>query len=209
MNRKSRSALVAVLAAVFIIVIASQAIVAFTSDQGTCNDSGCHIDPDAITVTTDASVDTTTGAEFSFVVRAQATAGPTTLVIKFPSTLEDNALFNIPGDGFVRDGQSADLDPDPLELEVNYTMTAPGVSGSYTLEIWAAGNNQNADSTTITINVEYAGVGPSISDITVDPPTPFDNESVFISANVSSTVGIVSAILQYRANTTMEWTNVT
>jgi hypothetical protein len=163
----------------------------------------------AITVSTDASVDVEEATEFSFVVQASATAGPTTLTIKFPRDLESNALFNIPGDGLVRDGQAADLDPDSLEMEVSYTMTAPAIAGSYILEIWAAGNNGHADSTTITINVFHVGEGPSISDFTIEPTSPFDNESVFISANVSSEAGIVSAVLQHRANTTTEWTNIT
>ena len=208
-NRKSRSAIIAVIAVAFIIVIASQAAVAFTSEQGACDASGCHTTATAISVSTDTSVDTEEGAQFSFVVRAQATAGPTTLVLKFPRNLESNALFNIPSDGLVRDGDAADLDPDPLELEVNYTLTAPALAGSYILEIWAAGNNANAAVTSITINVIHVGEGPGISQFSQTPSSPFSNESVLISANVSSEAGIVSAILQYRVNTTIEWTNVT
>ena len=187
-----------------------QATVAFRSDDGACNrEPTCHTDTSAITITADALIETETGAEFSFVVRATASAGPTSLVVKFPPTLEDNALFSIPSDGLVEDDTGQDLDTDQWELEVNYTLTAPGVSGTYTLEVWAAGGGGYGDSTTITVEVAYAGVGPSISDITVDPPTPFDNETVFISANISSPSGITSAILQYRDNSTTEWTNLT
>ncbi|MHA2310996.1 MAG: hypothetical protein ACXADF_05835 [Candidatus Thorarchaeota archaeon] len=209
MNRKSRSAIIAVLAVAFVIVVASQASVAFTSEQGACDTTGCHTTATAITVSTDASVDVEEGAEFSFVVQAQATAGPTTLTIKFPRNLESNALFNIPSDGLVRDGQPADLDPDALEMEVNYTMTAPAIAGAYILEIWVAGDSGHADSTTITINVIHVGEGPSISDFTAEPASPFDNESVFVSVNVSSEAGIVSAVLQYRDNRTTDWINVT
>jgi hypothetical protein len=201
--------LIGVLLVGFVITVAFQATVAFTNEQGACDGSTCHTTATAITITAETSVDTETGAEFSFVVRAEATSGPTTLVLKFPRTLESNALFNIPGDGLVRDGDGADLDADTLELEVNYTMTAPGAAGSYTLEIWAAGNDGHATSTTITINVIHIGEGPSIADIAIEPSSPFDNESVVISANVSSEVGIVSAVLQYRSNTTVEWTNIT
>jgi hypothetical protein len=94
-------------------------------------------------------------------------------------------------------------------MEVSYTLTAPAIAGSYVLEIWAAGDNGHADSTTITINVFHVGEGPSISDFTIEPTSPFDNESVFVSANVSSEAGIVSAVLQHRANTTTEWTSIT
>jgi hypothetical protein len=198
-----------VLAVAFVIVIASQATVAFTSEQGACDTTLCHTTATAITVTTDASVDTEEGAEFSFVVTASATSGPTTLVIKFPLNLESNALFNIVGDGLVRDGQGADLDPDPMEMEVNYTLTAPAIAGSYILEIWAAGNNGHAAATTITVNVIHVGVGPSVADFTIEPTSPLQNESVFVSANVSSEAGIVSAVLQHRANTTTDWTNIT
>ncbi|MHA2140877.1 MAG: hypothetical protein ACXADD_05175 [Candidatus Thorarchaeota archaeon] len=70
MNRKSRSAIIAVLAVAFVIVVASQASVAFTSEQGACDTTGCHTTATAITVSTDASVDVEEGAEFSFVVQA-------------------------------------------------------------------------------------------------------------------------------------------
>ncbi|MHA2210420.1 MAG: hypothetical protein ACXABV_14760 [Candidatus Thorarchaeota archaeon] len=209
MNRKIRSAIIVVLAVAFIVVLASQATVAFVSEQGACDAAGCHTTATAITVSTDASVDVEEGLDFSFVVTASATAGPTTLVIKLPRGLESNAIFNIPSDGLVRDGQAADLDPDSLEMEVNYTLTAPAIAGSYVLEIWAAGDSGHSDSTTITINVFHVGEGPSISDFSIEPTSPFDNESVFVSANVSSEAGIVSAVLQHRANTTTEWTNIT
>jgi hypothetical protein len=208
-KRKSRNAIIVVLAVAFIIALGSQAIVAFTSDQGACDDSGCHTTATAITVSTDTSVDVNEGEQFSFVVRATATAGPTTLVLKFPNSLESNALFNIPNDGLIRDGDAEDLDPDALELEVNYTLTAPALAGSYILEIWAAGNSGHADVTSITVNVIHVGEGPAISSFSQTPPTPYGNESVLVSANVSSEAGIVSAILQYRDNRTIEWTNVT
>ncbi len=208
-NRKSRSAIIAVLAIAFVIVIASQASVAFTSEQGACDTSLCHTTATAITIDTDASIEVMEGTEFSFVVTASATAGPTTLVIKFPRSLESNALFNIPSDGLVRDGQAPDLDPDSLEMEVNYTMTAPAIAGVYVLEIWAAGDSGHAAATTLTVNVIHIGEGPSIADITVEPTSPFQNESVFVSANVSSEAGIVAAVLQHRANTTSDWTNIT
>ncbi|MFW9889566.1 MAG: hypothetical protein ACFFER_15365 [Candidatus Thorarchaeota archaeon] len=209
MNRKTRSALIVVIAVAFVVVLASQATVAFVTQQGACGASGCHTTATAITVTTDTSVDAEEGAEFSFVVRATATAGPTTLVLKFPRNLEQNAIFNIPNDGLVRDGEGEDRDPDPLELEVNYTLTAPSLAGSYILEIWAAGNNAHADFTSITVNVIHVGEGPGISSFSQIPASPFSNQSVLVSANVSSEAGIVSAVLQYRDNRTTEWTNVT
>ncbi|MFW9804029.1 MAG: hypothetical protein ACFFFC_15305 [Candidatus Thorarchaeota archaeon] len=210
MKRKSRYAIIVVLAVAFAIIIASQYTTAFVSEQRACDSlAGCHTTATAITVSTDASVDVEEGAEFSFIVRATATTGPTTLVLKFPRNEEQNALFNIPNDGLVRDGETPDLDPDPLELEVNYTLTAPGLAGSYTLEIWAAGNNGHGDVTSITINVIHVGEGPAISSFSQTPASPLSNQSVLVSANVSSEAGIVSAILQYRDNWTIEWTNVT
>ncbi|MFX0056357.1 MAG: hypothetical protein ACFFAD_15625 [Candidatus Hermodarchaeota archaeon] len=209
MKRRSRNAIIVVLAVAFVLVLASQSIVAFTTDQGTCNDPLCHTTATAIAVSTDASVDVNEGEQFSFVVRATATAGPTTLVLKLPLDLQDNALFNVPGDGLVRDGDAADLDPDALELEVNYTLTAPSLSGSYVLEIWAAGNGGHADMTSITVNVLHVGEGPAFSSFSQIPAAPFDNESVLVSVNISSEAGIASAVLQYRVNTTIEWTNVT
>ncbi|MFX1260992.1 MAG: hypothetical protein ACFFAZ_02795 [Promethearchaeota archaeon] len=208
-KRKSRYAIIVVLAAAIALVIASQATVAYVTQQGACDNTGCHTTATGMTVSTDTSVDVEEGAEFSFIVTASATSGPTTLVIKFPLNLESNALFNIPSDGLVRDNLAGDLDSDPLEMEVNYTLTAPAIAGSYTLEIWAAGNGGYAVGTTIIVNVIHVGEGPSIADFTIEPTSPFDNESVLVSANVSSEAGIVSAVLQHRANTTTEWTNIT
>ncbi|MFW9913386.1 MAG: hypothetical protein ACFFEU_12995 [Candidatus Thorarchaeota archaeon] len=210
MKRKSRYAIIVVLAVALVIIVASQYTTAFTTEQRACDAlAGCHTTATPITVSTETSVDAEEGAEFSFVVRATATSGPTTLVLKFPRNLEQNALFNIPNDGLVRDGDAEDLDPDPLELEVEYILTAPALAGSYILEIWAAGNGGYGDFTSITVNVIHVGEGPSIADLTLEPTSPFESESVFVSANVSSEAGIVSAVLQHRANTTTEWTNIT
>jgi hypothetical protein len=210
LKRKSRYAIISILAVALVIIVAFQYTTAFTTEQRACDAlPACHTNATPITVSTDTSVDTGEGEEFSFVVRATATSGPTTLVLKFPRNVEQNALFNIPNDGLVEDGDGEDLDPDPLELEVNYTLTAPALAGSYTLEIWAACNGGIGDFTSITVNVIHVGEGPAISSFSQVPASPFGNDSVLVSANVSSEAGIVSAILQYRDNRTIEWTSVT
>ncbi len=129
-----------------LIAVSSTSIPDFSSD---C--SQCHVNSAGMTLTVSAaSIEVPSSEVFSLNVYAKS------LVCKFPSTLANNSDFtflNLNDEGFVRDGDSADLDPDEGEIAVHYNLSAPEISGSYTLWLFAVSHTPFSNSTRISVNV--------------------------------------------------------
>ncbi|UCE11782.1 MAG: hypothetical protein JSW61_07585 [Candidatus Thorarchaeota archaeon] len=201
-----------VLAAVgFVIILAAGSVVGFPSQSGNCASSGCHDDPSGITITTDTTVNTEPGATFELTVDVVGRSGQNSLLLKFPSNLEDNSLFTYVGlsaEGEVSDGDPADLDPDTDEVSVQYSITAPGGAGSYTLTLFAAQHTPNGNSIDILVSVVPTGPGPLITDVNRTPSIPEAEETITITANISSQYAITEATLQYSTDNGTNWANV-
>jgi hypothetical protein len=190
-------------------VAASQLAVGNADWQNDC--SACHSNPSTIVINTVTTIDTEPSATFSLNVQVDATGGPTSLVVKFPTGVSDNADFTYVGldaSGFVRDDDAADVDTDALQIEVDYSIVAPVVAGTYTLEFYAAGNGGTGTSVSITVNSIPAGPGPLITDINGTPGIPLEDEDVAIIANVTSAVAITGVTLQYSTNN-VTWNDAT
>ncbi len=202
--------LVVVCGALFILA-ASQLTVGFADLQSDCGSTGCHVNPSTIVINTVTTIDTEPGATFSLNVQVDATGGPSSLVVKFPTGVSDNGDFTYVGldvSGFVRDDDAADLDTDPLQIEVDYSIVAPVIAGTYDLEFYAVGNGGTGTSTSITVNVIQVGPGPSITDVNGTPGIPTEEETVIVTANVTSGVAITEVTLQYSVDNST-WNNVT
>ncbi|MFW9799968.1 MAG: hypothetical protein ACFFD9_06010 [Candidatus Thorarchaeota archaeon] len=201
---------VVVCGALFILA-ASQLAVGNADYQSDC--ATCHGSPSTIVINTATTIDTEPGATFPLNVQVDATGGPSTLVVKFPTGVSDNNDFTYVGldaSGFVRDDDvGVDLDTDPLQIEVDYSIVAPVIAGTYTLKLYAVGAGGNiGTSTTITVNVIQVGPGPSITDVNGTPGIPTEEESVIVTANVTSGVAITEVTLQYSTDNST-WNNVT
>jgi hypothetical protein len=134
------------------------------------------------------------------------------LLVKFPSSLEDNNRFTYVGldaEGSVNDGDSSDTDADADEVSVEYSITAPGGAGSFTLRLFAAQHTPNGASVDITVNVIPSGPGPLITDVNRTPSVPEASEAVTVTANITSQDTIVEATLQYSTDNGTNWENVT
>jgi hypothetical protein len=199
-------------AAAFVLILAAGSAIGFPNETGNCASLGCHDDPSGITITTDATVNTEPGATFQLTVDVTGRTGQNVLLVKFPSSLEDNNRFTYVGldaEGSVNDGDSSDTDADADEVSVEYSITAPGGAGSFTLRLFAAQHTPNGASVDITVNVIPSGPGPLITDVNRTPSVPEASEAVTVTANITSQDTIVEATLQYSTDNGTNWENVT
>jgi len=207
---KVRIGVIVLVCTAVLVIAASQLAIGWSTEQNEC--SLCHTaSPSGISVTTVASVDTEPGDTFSLNVRVDGTGGPTVLLVRFPTNVEDNADFTYVGldaSGTVNDGDAADLDGGSLLIEVDYSIVAPVVAGTYTLRVYGAGNNGHSASADITVNAIPAGPGPLITNINGTPDIPLEDQDVVVTANVTAGVAITDVTLQYSINN-VTWYNVT
>lgn len=208
---KVRIGVFVLVCAAVLLVAGSQLAVGFDNVESDCSVGGCHTNPSTIVVNTVTTIDTEPGATFSLNVQVDATGGPSTIVVKFPTGVADNADFTYVGlgaSGLVRDDEAADVDTDPLQIEVDYSIVAPVVAGTYTLRLYAVGDGGTGTSTSITVNSIPSGPGPLITNINGTPGIPIEDEDVVVTANVTSGVAIAGVTLQYSTNN-VTWSNVT
>ncbi len=203
-----------IVSAVLVFVLFSTSALGFPGQNGACTTSGCHNDPAGMTITpSETTFNVEPDDSISVTIQVIGVSGENALLLKFPSGVGDNAQFSYTGldaEGAVADGDAADLDADTDEVEVNYDITVPSTPGSYTLEAYAAQHLPNGISVSLTVTVAPpAGAGPLISLINSTPSIPLDTETVSITANVTSEVGISEVKLQYSTDNRSSWTNQT
>lgn len=207
---KVRIGVFVLVCAALLAIAASQVVVSWDTEQSEC--STCHTNQGVITVNTVTTVDTEPGATFSLNVQVDGTGGPSTLLVRFPTLVEDNDEFTYIGldaSGTVNDGDSADTNGAALQIEVDYSIVAPAIAGTYTLKVYGVGNNQHSQSALITVNAIPAGPGPLITNVNGTPDIPLEDETVLVKANVTSADTIVGVTLQYSTDNGTNWNNVT
>lgn len=197
-----------------IFLAASQFVTSFSNQQGDCSISGCHDNPSALTISLSATTfNIEPGDTFQLDVEITSTAGTTELVVKFPTNLQNNDEFTYTGlatDGLVRDGDVNDQDgADNDHIQYQYTIQSPAIAGTYTLQIFAAGNTPHSRSQLITVNAIPTGPGPLITNVNGTPGIPLADEAVVVTANVTSEAVISEVTLQYSTDNGTAWTNVT
>ncbi|MHA1909166.1 MAG: hypothetical protein ACW98Y_17860, partial [Candidatus Thorarchaeota archaeon] len=155
MNRSGPSFLV--FSTVLVILLFTTSALGFPSQNGSCTTSGCHDNSSGMTITSSGtSFNVETDATFSVTIQVVGVSGQDALLLKFPSGVSDNAEFSytdLDAEGSVNDGDTADLDADTDEVEVNYELTSPSIPGSYTLEAYAAQHTPNGISVSLSVIV--------------------------------------------------------
>ncbi|MDF1540828.1 MAG: hypothetical protein P1Q69_18165 [Candidatus Thorarchaeota archaeon] len=213
MKKQVRYGIVIASAALVLILIATSAL-AFPSQNGACTASGCHDSSTGMTISaSETTINVEPDTAFSVNIQVQGVSGQNALLLKFPSGVADNALFDygsLGAEGAVDDGDAADKDADTDQIEVDYGITAPTAPGSYTLHAFAAQHTPNAISVEITVVVTApAGPGPAFALINGTPKVPLDTETVSLTANITSEVDISEVTLQYSTDNRSTWTNQT
>ncbi|MCZ7400787.1 MAG: Ig-like domain-containing protein [Candidatus Methanoperedens sp.] len=142
-----------------IALLAVPGVLAHANLDQACNNSGCHAISTAISITATTPKTIVAPGE-SFVVTE--TWSPTGATAKWPSVVNNNALFGIPAGGVIVSGSGSGTT----------TLTAPLAQGSYTVTVYVStvsgGKITNFKNITITVK---AAEPPVLTTINVLPAT--------------------------------------
>ncbi len=169
-----------------------------------CATSGCHSDGSGITIDTDSTASVDMDSSFALNVQVTGVSGQSSLTVKFPSDIADNSLFTY--EDLDSEGTFSTTDD---SATIDYNITAPSTPGLYTLRLYAVQHIPNGAYIDIAVTVQATGPGPAVMNVNRTPSIPTATESVNVTANVTSTVGITSVILQYITPDDSDWNNVT
>jgi hypothetical protein len=201
-----------ILAATILLMIAAGNVIAFPDRETDC--AGCHDVSAGMSITAISSIDVSPGEHFEVDVTATGLSQDV-FVLRIPTDVADNNLFtinqplNIDDPGRVDDNDANDLNSNDNQIQATYNITAPAFAGTYMLTIYAVQHTDNGISTSITVNVEDVGVGPSIGIPTTVPEVPLADEVFTVSVTVTSTNTITYVRLQYSLDGGTTWENQT
>ncbi|MCZ7383232.1 MAG: Ig-like domain-containing protein [Candidatus Methanoperedens sp.] len=197
MNNKLKIGMLLLIAALVVVSGAS----AYPSEDVAC--TGCHTLSSSVSITATTPKTTVTPGE-SFVVTV--TWSPSGATAKWPSVVNDNALFGIPSGGVIVSGSGTGTT----------TLTAPSAAGTYKVTVYAStksgGPITNFKDITITVQ---AAPTPVLTTITVSPLTASKvvGETQTFTANGSDqnggSISISPAVFWSSSNTTVGTINPT
>ncbi len=197
MNNKLKIGMLLLIVALVVVSGAS----AYPSEDVAC--TGCHTLSSSVSITATTPKTTVTPGE-SFVVTV--TWSPSGATAKWPSVVNDNALFGIPSGGVIVSGSGTGTT----------TLTAPSAAGTYKVTVYAStksgGPITNFKDITITVQ---AAPTPVLTTITVSPLTASKvvGETQTFTANGSDqngdSISISPAVFWSSSNTTVGTINPT
>lgn len=130
----------------------SQFVLSFPTQENNC--LACHTNPLGIMIESNATVVVSPNSSFTIQVNASGNIGYD-MVVKFPQNVADNNLFDF-GDissGLVYANDLADQNSNTYEMQVVYSIIAPDIPGSYTLQVFACQQSQFGVNTSIAVTV--------------------------------------------------------
>ncbi|MBY8997343.1 MAG: hypothetical protein KGD60_06410 [Candidatus Thorarchaeota archaeon] len=160
MKRNHIPKLIAVMGFLVLLIAATGSVIAFPDQTNECGGSGCHDTHATLTLTTNSTVDATTGESFTL----QITAGNGANYVAIKEGWADNDYFTV-SEPLVQDDSTNDTNLAVGEISVEVTIT-PLTNGTYTLRIWTASAGDLAESFDITVTV--TGVPGTTPPPTVD-----------------------------------------
>lgn len=163
MKKSSKLFIISSLAIVVIFLTASSMVIAFPSETGECGPV-CHSTLN-ITVTSNATgtVDAFLGEPFTLIIDAVGyTEGDTSFYVVIEPSWANNNQFNFTTTS-IQDNSGSDLNANLNEISISVDFT-PTSMGTYTIRIWAAGNNDVAGSLDVSISVTSNDVTPPVID---------------------------------------------
>jgi hypothetical protein len=202
-----------ILAAAIILMIAVGNAFAYPYREDDC--ATCHSNSIGMSISTNSSIDVSPGESFEIDVTATGLASQDAFVLRIPTDVANNSQFtiNVPlnadDPGRVDDNGPYDLNSNDNQIQATYNITAPAFAGTYTLTTYADQHPDHGISTSITVNVIEAGVGPSLGTPITTPEIPLANEEFTVSVVVTSNDTITYVRLQYSLDGGSTWQNRT
>ncbi|MGY5873441.1 MAG: hypothetical protein RTV72_14415 [Candidatus Thorarchaeota archaeon] len=204
MKKSSKLFIVSSIAFLVIFLTASSMVIAFPGETGECGPS-CHSTLN-ITVTSNATgtVDAYQGEPFTLTIDASGyTEGDTEFYVAIEPSWANNNQFSFTTTS-IQDNSGSDLNANLNEISISVAFTPLSI-GTYTIRIWAGGNNDVAGSLDVTVSVTsndttppvidspsdmIVSEGDSLADVTWNPTDAnpdryevFDNEASWLSGS--------------------------